>query len=205
MIAAVEEVFGSAGKMERVDFQGKTDPLILRESLESMGFTVEDIAEKTGLLKERYFFHLENNMKIYDSVLLPGVRELLERLSEITEIITALLTGNFRESAEIKLDKYKLVDYFTFGVFGDDAHRRNDLPPVARKILLQKFDMDIPFENMVIIGDTVYDVECARVSGAVSIAVGTGIGDSEKVKKMNPDYYFDDLSDTEAVMRAITN
>ena len=203
LITAVREVFGSEGRMNMVDFQGKTDPLILHESLESMGLGKEDIQEKTDHLKKRYFYHLEKNMNIYDSELLPGVKELLDSLSGENDIVTALLTGNFKESAEIKLSKYDLNGYFSFGVFGDDAPVRNGLPPIAREILRNRFELDIPYENMIIIGDTIYDVECARNVGAVSIAVGTGIGDSEKVKQMNPDYYFDNLRDTEAVLGAI--
>ena len=56
---------------------------------------------------------------------------------------------------------------------------------------------------MFIIGDTIYDVECAKSVGAVSIAVGTGWGDTEDLKNSNPDYYFDDLSDTDAIMNII--
>jgi phosphoglycolate phosphatase len=200
---ACTEVFGTMGNMDSVDFQGKTDPLILHESLGVMGFSEDDINRNIDDLKNRYFRYLEHNMKGSGSVLLPGVEELLTRLSGIGSVFRGLLTGNFREGARIKLGHFDLNRYFGFGVFGDDAAYRNDMPPIARRVLREQFEIDIPFEDIVIIGDTVYDIECARASGAVSVAVGTGWAGKEILLSHGPDHYFEDMSDTEEVLAAI--
>ena len=83
LIQATKETFGTMGRMEKVDFQGKTDPVILKESLEIMGFSHQDIKEKSGLLKERYFIHLEENIHKYEVVLFPGIVEILDSLSSL--------------------------------------------------------------------------------------------------------------------------
>ncbi|MBP7735175.1 MAG: HAD hydrolase-like protein [Spirochaetes bacterium] len=203
LIEACMEVFGTIGTMHAVDFQGKTDPLILLESLAIMGFKEEDIHRNIEELKSRYFHHLRTNMYDDSSVLLPGVEDLLERLRDHDGVLLGLLTGNFRESARIKLDRFDLNRFFTFGVFGDDASYRNDMPPIARDMIRDSFNIDIPFRDIAIIGDTVHDIACAKSSGAVSISVGTGWADPGALLDLEPDYFFDDLSDVDEVMKAI--
>ena len=203
LIQACEEVFGTSGTMNSVDFQGKTDPLILLESLESMGFSEDHIERNIEALKARYFHHLRINMYDGTSVLLPGVGELLQKLSRVKTILLGLLTGNFRESAAIKLGRFDLNRYFAFGVYGDDAAFRNHMPAIARKILHDEFGIDVPFRNIIIVGDTLYDIDCAKSAGAVSISVGTGWIEKEKLLSHAPDYYFDDLGDTDRILEAI--
>lgn len=203
LINACREVFGTVGRMEAVDFQGKTDPLILRESLGIMGFADGDIDTNIDLLKERYFHHLRENMPDSSSVLLPGVTGLLDRLAEHDGSLVGLLTGNFRESARIKLEHFGLNGYFPFGVFGDDAAYRNEMPAIARSIISEEYSLSIPYSDMFIIGDTKYDILCAQSVGAVSIAVGTGWADTEALRSYGPDHFFEDLGDTDRIMAVI--
>jgi phosphoglycolate phosphatase-like HAD superfamily hydrolase len=182
--------------MEKLDFQGKTDPLILKESLEIMGFSSEEIEGKTESLKERYFFHLSSNIHSFGVVLFPGIVDILEELSSRDDILLGLLTGNFKRSALIKLDSHNLNRFFPFGAFGDDAPVRNMLPEVARKRAAEQFNRDIDFSRTYIIGDTIYDVRCAKFAGAVSVAVGTGWGPTDQLMDEKPDYFFNSLEDT---------
>lgn len=203
LIKATLDIFGTIGRMEKIDFQGKTDPSILKESLAIMGFTEEDIDQKSGPLKEKYFFYLQENVKTYDVIVYPGIREILEALSERDDILLGLLTGNFTESAKIKLDSHDLNKYFKFGVFGDDAPVRNLLPGVAQKRMEELFNLQIDFKDTIIIGDTIYDVRCAKYSGAVSIAVGTGWSKREILENEKPDFYFENLSDINGFIKII--
>ncbi len=203
LVKATLDIFGTIGKMDRVDFQGKTDPLILKESLSIMGFSDKDIEEKSDLLKDKYFFYLQENMKTYEVTVYPGIKEILSVLSERDDIILGLLTGNFTESAKIKLSSHDLNRFFKFGVYGDDAPIRNLLPEIAQKRLVELFNLQIDFKDTVIIGDTIYDVRCAKYSGSVSIAVGTGWSTREILENENPDFYFEDLGDTGAFMKIL--
>jgi len=205
LVKATLDIFGTIGKMDRIDFQGKTDPLILKESLSIMGFSDKDITQKSDLLKEKYFNYLEENIKTYKVEIYPGIKEILHSLSERDDLILGLLTGNFTESAHIKLSSHDLNKYFKFGVFGDDAHIRNHLPEVAQKRMRELFKLDIDFKDTIIIGDTIYDVRCAKYSGAVSIAVGTGWSTREILENEKPDFYFDDLGDVNEFIKVILN
>lgn len=203
LIKATLDVFGTIGRMEKIDFQGKTDPSILKESLSIMGFTEKDIDEKSDLLKEKYFFYLQENVKTYNVTVYPGIKEILSSLAERNDIILGLLTGNFTESAKIKLDSHDLNKYFKFGVYGDDAPIRNLLPGVAQKRIVELFNLQIDFRDTIIIGDTIYDVRCAKYSGAVSIAVGTGWSKREILENEKPDFYFENLADINEFMKVI--
>ena len=203
LIKATVDTFGTVGKMEAVDFQGKTDPSILIESLSIMGFSDKDIADKSHMLKEKYFHYLEESIHKYEVIVYPGIKDILLKLSDREDIILGLLTGNFTESAKIKLSSHDLNRFFKFGAFGDDAPIRNLLPEVAQKKISELYNLQIDFKDTIIIGDTIYDVRCAKYAGAVSIAVGTGWGEPETLKKENPDYYFDNLSDIDEFMKIL--
>jgi phosphoglycolate phosphatase-like HAD superfamily hydrolase len=152
LMEATRETFGTWGRMKMINIQGKTDPLILRESLEGMGLSENDIIQKTPGLKELYFKLLPELMQTERCRLLPGIETLIPILAAREDIILGLLTGNFRESAQIKLDRFGLFSCFAFGVYGDDGGMRNDLPPVARVRIRDIFGLDISFDRMVIIG-----------------------------------------------------
>ncbi|MCP4136290.1 MAG: HAD hydrolase-like protein [bacterium] len=203
LIRATEDVFGTVGHMEKVDFQGKTDPLILYESLLSMGFDKTAIHDKIDDLKIKYFEYLRETIFKNEATLMPGIEEISARLFKDSSIILGLLTGNFHESARIKLSRFDLNKYFEFGVFGDDAANRNDMPGIGREKIKELYNVDIDFSRMFIIGDTIHDINCANNSGAVSIAVGTGWVDKDILLPHNPDYYFDDLGDVDRVLSVI--
>ena len=203
LIKATVDTFGTIGKMEMVDFQGKTDPSILIEALSIMGFSDKDIADKSDILKEKYFHYLQESIRKHEVTVYPGIKDILSQLSGREDILLGLLTGNFTESAKIKLSSHDLNRFFKFGAFGDDAPVRNLLPGVAQKRINELYDIHIDFKDTIIIGDTIYDVRCAKYAGAVSVAVGTGWGDPENLKKENPDYYFDDLKDIDEFMKIL--
>jgi len=69
--------------------------------------------------------------------------------------------------------------------------------------MTELFDLSIDFKDTIIIGDTIYDVRCAKYSGAVSIAVGTGWSTPEILKNEKPDFYFENLADVNAFMKIL--
>ena len=138
LMEAARETYGTFGTMDRIDFQGSTDPIIIRESLSGNGLDEAALARGLPRMKELYFERLARNIASTGVEVLPGVEELLEKLSGCSGIILGLLTGNYEEGARIKLSTRSLFERFSFGVFGDDAAVRNDLPAVAKDRLLLK-------------------------------------------------------------------
>ena len=58
---------------------------------------------------------------------------------------------------------------------------------------------------MVIIGDSVRDVECGKEFNALTIAVATGFHTREQLLAAGPDYLFDSLEDYRRVLEVITS
>ena len=53
------------------------------------------------------------------------------------------------------------------------------------------------FAAMVVVGDTPLDIQCAKVAGARSVAVATGIFNEQLLQTQGADIVLKDLTDTE--------
>ena len=201
---AAQEVFGFTGAMQRVDFKGRTDSYILEESFKNSRLPQKELNLKLGFMKKAYTEALKTTIYEYESLLFPGIREALNELHKNQSVLLALLTGNFKESAFIKLERFDLDKFFCLGAYGEDSIDRNELLPIVQRRILKNKGLHLDFSKMVIVGDTVHDIECAKASGAVSITVGTGGTPKETLMEKNPDYYFDDLADTENFLKVIS-
>ena len=132
--------------------------------------------------------------------MLPGVRELLQRLKSDQSHLMGLLTGNIERCAQIKLNAFDLWSYFTFGGFGDHHEDRAEIAAEALRLARQRQVMDLAPCEVLIIGDTPADVRCARSIGADVLIVGTGPVTREAIEAAEPDYYLEDLSQMETVL-----
>ena len=189
-----------------IPFCGKTDLQIAREVLALSGFDEDGVERSMRHVVEVYVGRAREAAatRAHEVTLLPGVREVLEELARRPEVVLGLLTGNVRSGAEAKLACVGLKDFFKFGVYGDDHWDRYKLPPLA--VTRAKAELGLEFEGkqIVIIGDTIHDVNCGKSIGVRSIAVGTGRNiPTEELLAQNPDFYFKDLSDTRVVVGAI--
>jgi len=106
---------------------------------------------------------------------LPGIAPLLDALEPHPQTFLGLLTGNFADAAEVKLAHFDLWRYFRCGAFGEDAHDRNHLVPVALDRARGRGLPDhVDARHTVVIGDTPRDIACARADEVRCIAVATG-------------------------------
>ena len=135
--------------------------------------------------------------------LLGGVRELISAVAGHEACLPGLLTGNNKGGAAAKLDVFDLNPFFRFGAFGDDARSRNALPAIAVCRAFEQTGERFTGKDIVIIGDTPRDIECARHADAYAIAVATGTYSRAELTPYQPDALFDDLSDTQNVMATI--
>jgi len=201
MTRAFADTFGVADGFTHASFGGRTDSFLVSQALQAAG--LPDSAENHARFREAYLPLLAEEIQHQGTGhkgLMPGARELIEALGEHDHLHLALLTGNYREAAEIKLTYFELWDYFEWGAFSDDAADRNALVPIAR----QRAEIyDVPpaaLERVIVIGDTPYDIECARVAGARSIAVATGGHSVDELRAAGGDVVLADLSDTGKVL-----
>ncbi|HYN83754.1 MAG TPA: HAD family hydrolase [Pyrinomonadaceae bacterium] len=203
----LESLFGTAGRLKELKASGMTDLQIFCESLRDEGYTHEHVRGRVAELRERFMTELEGFVARGAQVfkLLPGVRELLETIEAHPRYLSALLTGNLEPAARLKLRLVGIDDFFTLpGAFGEDSHDRRDLPALARERIQTRLGVELAPSQFVVIGDTPNDIACARHAAMRSVGVGTGRNHSvETLRPHGPDLLLPDLSDTEAVLRAL--
>jgi phosphoglycolate phosphatase len=187
--------------MAGVQFAGRTDWSILDDILRKDGKVMD--AALLDELRTRYVTHLKEEIQrpgtgVKD--VMPGIRELLDALQKRDDTALALLTGNFVEGARIKLEYFDLWKYFPCGAFGGDSPSRNALVPIARARARECGIPDTEPANVLVVGDTPNDVECALVAGATPIGVATGGYSAADLRASGAEIVFEDLSNTQAFL-----
>ncbi len=150
-----------------------------------------------------YLSRLPQTLPAGQARVLAGIHDALEAVHAHPEIHQALLTGNLREGARLKLSHVGIWKYFEFGAFADDSYLRNELGPFALARAKEKLGIEFPPERVWIIGDTPHDVACGKAIGAKTIAVATGTFSYDELAALNPTHAFKDLSDTQALLDVI--
>lgn len=197
--AALLRVYGTSGLIDGYDFRGKTDPRIVAELMSAAGLGPEAIHAGLGDCFEAYARGLVDEIGDGQCVtLLPGVAELVRRLDATEGVVLGLLTGNIEEGARIKLAPTGLWPYFRIGAFGSDDGDRRRLPSLAARRAQALTGYGFRPEEVVVIGDTPLDVECARAFGAVAVAVATGFHPYAELEAEKPDLLFASFADVEA-------
>ena len=200
---ALAAVFGYDGDLGRYDFSGRTDPQIAHMVLRDAGFTAAEIEEKRPLLWEIYLRELARNATAERVLTLPGIRELVAVLHDRDDVVLALLTGNLEPGARLKLGGASLNDYFPFGAFGSDSADRTELPPIAMRRASERHEVVFRGRDVVIIGDSIYDVRCGAPYDATTIAVASGKTPAAILRAENPRHFFESAEDLESILRAI--
>jgi phosphoglycolate phosphatase-like HAD superfamily hydrolase len=208
-IPVLEEVFGTSGRLADLHVSGMTDLQIVFEALSDAGISREEIRAQAEVLVSRLTEEARrvtgNGVKFFE--LLPGVRETLEALAAHPRYESALVTGNIKPMAELKMELVGLDQFFTLpGAFGEESHNRRDLPSRAAERIRKHLQMDLAPEQFIVIGDTPNDIDCARHFGAKAVAVGTGrFYSREEILACEPDALLADLSNVPAVIEALDN
>lgn len=199
--AAMAERFGVADGLAGITLAGNTDSGIAHEMLEKAGLA--PTPENLTALLDAYLHHLKDQIPLHKGRVLPGIIVLLDRLAARDDCVVALLTGNLARGAKIKLSHYGVWEYFEFGAFADDHHDRNELGPFARARAREKHGEEFPPSQIYVIGDTPRDIACGKAFGARTVAIATGTYSRADLLAHEPDFVFDDFSDTDAVLAAL--
>ncbi len=193
LAGALEAVYGTAGDIDGYDFAGKPDPRIVLDLMTGAGLDSTRVVERLPRLQALYVAELERGLRVERMRLLPGVREVLDRLHRQSAVTLGLVTGNWEAGARIKLGRLGLNDYFAFGAFGDDGTDRSMLPPVARARASAHAGREFAADEILIVGDSLLDVECARRNGLRSLAVATGRTAAAALAAAGADWVIADL------------
>jgi len=200
--AALEATYGYRGDLRRYDFSGRTDPQITHMVLRDAGLSAAEIDARMDALWTVYLEDLATQTPGRVRAL-PGVLSLLEALAADSSVTLALLTGNIEPGARLKLAGADLNRYFPFGAFGSDSAKREELPPIAVARAAAMTGIDFRARDVVIVGDSIYDVRCGVPHGATTIAIASGKTPAEVLRAENPHHFFVSAEDKEALLAAI--
>lgn len=206
MRAALMRVYGTAGAIDSYKFGGKTDRSTVRNLMEGAGLPPELIWQHFDLFGDVMEEELHRLIAggHHDVQPCPGAHDLITHLAARDDVVIGLLTGNFRQTAWVKVEAAGFdATLFPVGAYGNEAEERSDLPPIAVSRAGELTGFAFKGRQVVIVGDTVNDVTCGRGIGVRTIALLTGWSTRETLEAVSPDYLLDDLVDQDAMLSAI--
>ena len=197
---ALDRVYGTSGALDQYDLSGKTDQRIVFDVMQAAGLSPEAVRERLDEVFEVYAGGLVGEVGDgRDITVLPGVAALIHRLGETDDVLLGLVSGNIEEGARIKLLPTGLWPHFRVGAFGSDHADRRRLPSLATRRAHALLGYPFRPSEVLVIGDTPHDIECARAFGAVAAAVATGTYSRAELVDCAPDLLFDDLADVDRI------
>lgn len=120
--------------------------------------------------------------------LFDGMEELIRKLHDGGYKL-AIVTSRLKSSLERGLDKYDLRKYFDAIVTCEDCEEHKPLPGPCLAALEK---LNLPASDAVMVGDSVFDVLCAKNAGVDSIMVGwamDGAGNCANASETEAEYF----------------
>lgn len=201
MADAGRELFGEHFTIDGVEFSGRLDTLIWNDLTRINN--VLNSQEQHDRFRATYGRKLTERLQHNPTAkLLPGVRELVHAVLEIDHAMPGLLTGNYPETGRLKIRSAGLdPDVFKVNAWGCDAKLRRDLPPIAIEQHVRLTGRRLRGEEVVIIGDTPHDIDCAKAHGCRSIGVATGAFSVGHLRDAGADLAVENLAETQDLLR----
>lgn len=204
---AVEHAVGRHPGEHGVQMSGKTDPQIALEILAGMGLDATSGEDHLPLVVDRLEQELAAAVELIRARgrVLPGVVDVLAALEADSAVAQSVLTGNTAANAATKLAALGLDHWLDLeiGAYGSDDRDRCALVPVALERATELRGSSLTADDVWVVGDTANDLACARAGGARCLLVGTGHTAVETLMGLGADAVFEDLSDTEAVVKLL--
>jgi phosphoglycolate phosphatase-like HAD superfamily hydrolase len=194
------QCYGVAEAWRDIRPDGRTDPSLIVELFEK-NLGRRPSPEEMARVAAAYGAAMEQALPRSERFrLLPGVVELLDTLSDRGLGLLGLATGNFETTAGQKLRHAGLHHYFQFGGYGSDHASRLELTRTAVERGRSLLGGHLPNEEIILIGDTLHDIECGRRLDLTTVAVATGGTPRATLEAARPDFVLDDFTPLDAVL-----
>jgi phosphoglycolate phosphatase len=148
--------------------------------------------EQNTELAVEYFREYYGENGWHENVPYPGILEMLQELDH---------AGRKMYIATSKLEKYanKISEYFGFNkhiiqLSGADYSGKKASKSMIISALLETQKLT-PSTKIVMVGDTVFDIEGGNNNGLSTIAVGYGFGEKEELIAAKPNYYAENVEE----------
>lgn len=155
--------------------------------------------ERNTNLAVEYFREYYGENGWHQNVPYPGVLEMMQELN---------FSGKSVYIATSKLEKYamKISEHFEFDkyihqVVGADYSGKKASKTMIISTLMEAQQLT-PSKQIVMVGDTVFDIEGGKENGLATIAVGYGFGDKKELLDSNPDFFAEDVEELFDILNA---
>ena len=141
-------------------------------------------------------YHYDNFGKLIS--VFPGMKELIQELKDKNYKL-GLVTSRLRKTTMQGLEAYGLLPYFEVIVTADDTTKHKP-DPEPLNIALEK--LGAAPEHSVMVGDTMFDILCARNAGVKSVLVSWSMAVTEEEKNGpdRPDYISEKAEDLKEIL-----
>jgi pyrophosphatase PpaX len=179
----------------------------IRNREEDEDVLVETFGEPLEMTVQKFFpdVPVEESLEIYRSyhrdnfgeliTLFPGMKELLAEVKK-RGYKTGLVTSRLLHTTQQGLEKYGIKDYLDIVVTAEDTDKHKP-DPEPLNIALRKLESSP--ENSIMLGDTLFDLMCARNAGVKSVLVSWTLPlkgkTDEELGEAAPDYRIDKAED----------
>lgn len=136
---------------------------------------------------------------------LPGAHEAVAALLRLPGTVQSVLTGAIQPDAELKLVELGFAGHLDLaaGGYENGVYSKAALLEVARSRAGERHGASFGEKQTVYIADHSRDVQAARIARSPIIAVATGSATAAELRAAGADAVLSDLSDTDAVVRAV--
>jgi phosphoglycolate phosphatase-like HAD superfamily hydrolase len=198
IVATFERRFGRGDVLD-FPFDGMTDPVIVRQGLQGLGFTGEEADREVPPTLAQYLLVLEDFCASATGFSIhAGIEEALALVGGKPHVAVGLGTGNVEAGARLKLERVGLNRHFGFGGYGSDHGDRAELLAVGAERGAARLGLPRERCRVVVIGDTPKDIAAARAIGAESLAVATGSFKVDALLAQGASHAFQNLADPQA-------
>ena len=194
-------IFGKGFTVEGIVFGGGIDPVIIADMLVLNKIEPNEInVNSMRAIYHRLLRKLAEDEPVASA--LPGAHDLVNATAtHHSQPAIGLLTGNYQETGTIKVVSAGFdPSLFTINAWGDCSPfpepKRSHLPPVAIERYESVKNTTLDPQSVIVIGDTIHDVSCAKDNGCRSLAVATGHDDAATLRDAGADLVVDDLTKT---------
>ena len=150
-------------------------------------------------IKSRWIDKIYHYLSHHKVKILPGAEELIAFLKE-RDIPIGIVTGNSEKTGIAVLKAAGIDELFDVLAFSDGLHNRVDI--VRRAIDLYERGGE-KAAKVIVIGDTVKDIESAKSAGAFSVGVASGFSGIDELENAHPDILIETLKEYRKITDAL--
>ena len=143
---AALKLYGKENSTKGIVPFGLTDKVIFEMMLENIGVKKSRVEEKFTAFVNLFAEFLEQELFNSDIPSLEkGVSELLVILAKEPDIFLSIGTGNIEKTANLKLKRLGILDYFPVGGYGNDGKNRKEIIRTAHQTASEYYKINFPW------------------------------------------------------------